>query len=136
MKSPIHEYQQKYQSMSKKVMFCLMALFAFTLSSYAQASSKKSTTTTTASGATVKTSTHVVDNKNKTMVQRKTQVKSGDGTANTQSKVVYKKDGTVDRRYKTSKTLKNDGTPDKRYKVNKTSTNATKKAKVKTTVKK
>jgi hypothetical protein len=117
----------------RKVMFCLMALLAFTLNSHAQASSKKSTTKTTASGATVKTSTHVVDNKNKTMVQRKTQVKSDDGNAHTQSKVVYKKDGTVDRRYKSSKTLKKDGTPDKRYKVNQPNVNASTKAK--TTVK-
>ena len=74
------------------------------------------------------------------MVQRKTQVKSTDVNSTTQNKVVYKKDGTVDRRYKTSKTLKKDGTPDMRYKVNQPNANAstTAKAKVKakTTVKK
>jgi hypothetical protein len=123
----------------KKLMICLVAAFAFTLTSNAQASQKTTTTTTTPTG-TVKKSTHVVDNKNKTMVQRKTQVKSTDGNATTQSKVVYKKDGTVDRRYKNSKTLKKDGTPDKRYKVNQPNANASTKAtatvKAKTTVKK
>lgn len=34
-------------------------------------------------------------------------------------KVVLKKDGTPDKRYKTSQHLKKDGTPDKRYKANK-----------------
>jgi len=126
----------------KKLMFCLMAVLAFTLTSQAQAS-KKTTTTATIPGGTVKTSTHVVDNKNKTMVQRKTQVKTADANSNTQSKVVYKKDGTVDRRYKSSKTLKKDGTPDMRYKTNQPNANAsvtaktaTMKAKTKTTEKK
>ena len=34
----------------------------------------------------------------------------------TETKVVLKKDGTPDKRYKTSQKLKKDGTPDKRYK--------------------
>jgi len=127
------------KSMSKKLLFCLIAALSFTIASQAQASKKTTTTTTTPTG-TVKKTTHVVDNKNKTMVQSKKQVKSTGANANTQTKVVYKKDGTVDRRYKSSKTLKKDGTPDMRYKVNKPNANAstTAKTKVKTksTVKK
>lgn len=125
--------------MSKKLIFCLIAALSFTIATQAQVSKKTTTTTATPTG-TVKKTTHVVDNKNKTMVQRKTQVKSTDANVNSQSKVVYKKDGTVDRRYKSSKTLKNDGTPDMRYKINQpnanASTTAKTKVKTKTTVKK
>ncbi|WP_434980347.1 hypothetical protein [Daejeonia sp. YH14] len=39
--------------------------------------------------------------------------------AATSTTVKLKKDGTPDKRYKTSKHLKKDGTPDKRYKANK-----------------
>lgn len=84
----------------KKLIFAAIAILGFAFSSPAQEKAK-----------TVK----------KTQTETKIVKKDGKVTKKTEEKVVLKKDGTPDKRYKTSKTtvLKKDGTPDKRYKENK-----------------
>ena len=75
----------------KKLFFALIALFAFTLTSYSQEVAKKDAKATKTTKVVTKTET----------------------------KTVLKKDGTPDKRYskkeETKVVLKKDGTPDKRY---------------------
>ncbi|MBS7788152.1 hypothetical protein KIH23_12665 [Flavobacterium sp. CYK-55] len=80
----------------RKLILAAVALLGFTLSTQAQ-EAKKATQ------------------------QVKKEVKKATDKASKDAKVVLKKDGTPDKRYKQAKevVLKKDGTPDKRYKQNK-----------------
>ncbi len=81
----------------KNYIFTLVALLAFSFAGQAQ------------EGKTVQKTT-------KTTVQTKNTDKV---VHRSTDKVVLKKDGTPDKRYKSSQKLKKDGTPDMRYKENK-----------------
>ncbi len=80
----------------RKIFFTLIALFCFTITLSAQQAPTKTA--------------------------KKTE-KTSKELKKTEAKVVLKKDGTPDKRYKNNTTskvhLKKDGTPDKRYKQNK-----------------
>ncbi len=86
----------------KKILIAIIALFGFTLTTVAQADAKK----------TIKKTETVVK---KTEKDGKTII-----SKTKETKVVLKKDGTPDKRYKNAEVknvvLKKDGTPDKRYK--------------------
>ena len=84
----------------KKVVLAVIAVLGFALTGFAQEGAKK---------AVKKTET--------TVKEVKKEVKATDAKAK-EAKVVLKKDGTPDKRYKEAKevVLKKDGTPDKRYK--------------------
>jgi len=89
----------------KKLMLSLIAILGFSMMVSAQEAATK----------TVK--------KVETKTKVKTEAKAADAKTKTttESKVVLKKDGTPDKRYKKTKTVvtKKDGTPDMRYKENK-----------------
>jgi LAS superfamily LD-carboxypeptidase LdcB len=90
----------------KQLIFMLIALFGFAITSSAQQTVTKKTEKATKE---VKTTTKAVLKKDGTVDKRYKEVKTN---------VVLKKDGTPDKRYKEAKTevvLKKDGTPDKRY---------------------
>lgn len=98
-------------------MVCLAALLGFAFTANAQTAKTTTNTTKTVSRTN-----------GKVAVEKKKTVKTGATKTETRKGVVLKKDGTPDKRYKTSKVLKKDGTPDMRYKVNKkTSTTTVKK---------
>lgn len=87
----------------RKLILAAVALLGFTLSGQAQDMKK----------AAAKTE--------KATQEAKKEVKKAADKAAADGKVVLKKDGTPDKRYKQTKevVLKKDGTPDKRYKQNK-----------------
>jgi hypothetical protein len=104
------------QFVMKKLIVCLIAVFGFIFTSHAQEVKKTVKTTKTVSKpAPVKVEQKTATKKVTTTDQKKT----------TKTEVVLKKDGTPDKRYKSSKTLKKDGTPDMRYKSNQKTTTTT-----------
>lgn len=90
----------------KKLMLSLIAILGFTIMASAQQEAPQR--------AVKKTEA-------KTRTVTKTEAKATDVKTTTDTKVVLKKDGTPDKRYKKTKTVvtKKDGTPDMRYKENK-----------------
>jgi hypothetical protein len=100
----------------KKLIVCLIAVLGFVFTSHAQEVKKTvKTTKTVAKSAPVTVEKKKITTKVATTDQKKT----------TKTEVVLKKDGTPDKRYKSSKTLKKDGTPDMRYKANQKTTTTT-----------
>lgn len=89
----------------KKICILILALLGFSLTSFAQQSPKITTT------------------KTETVAQKAKKDGKKVITKTVETKVVLKKDGTPDKRYKKTKVekivLKKDGTPDRRYKNSK-----------------
>ncbi len=89
----------------KKISILIVALLGFSFAGFAQQSPKKTITKT-------ETVTKKTKKEGKKVI-----------TKTVETKVVLKKDGTPDKRYKTTTVkkvvLKKDGTPDKRYKNSK-----------------
>jgi hypothetical protein len=78
----------------------------------------KATATKEVVKAKVAADKQVVQTKTET-IQKKQEVKKAVSATSTSSKVVFKKDGTPDKRFNQAEHLKKDGTPDKRYNKNK-----------------
>ncbi len=97
----------------KKVILAIVALLGFTVSGFAQTEAKKAVQKSQTVAKEVKKDVKAAEAKAAEAKVREEKAKKEE-----EAKVVLKKDGTPDKRYKNNKNvvLKKDGTPDKRYK--------------------
>ena len=107
----------------KKVILAIVALLGFTVSGFAQTEAKKAVQKSQAVAKEVKKDVKAAEAKAaeaKAREARAAEAKAREAKAKEakDAKVVLKKDGTPDKRYKEGKRvkLKKDGTPDRRYK--------------------